>query len=85
MTGPRSEVAHLFAELAEQLKAALDSQLAPEQAKAIVAERATVTIDEAVDILRNYAHLHNQTLAEVADAVVRNDPAVADLANLPVG
>ncbi len=48
-----------------------------------MAERADVTINEAFDILRNYAHLHNRKLAEVADAVVRNDPAVADLANLP--
>lgn len=69
--------------LTEQLQAALNSQLAVEQAKGIVAERTNVTINEAFDILRNYAHLHNQKLAELADAVVRNDPAVADVANLP--
>ena len=34
---------------------------------------------EAFELLRAYAHSHHQKLADLANAVVHHDPAVADL------
>lgn len=65
--------------LAEQLQTALHNRLTIEQAKGILAQRADVTIGEAFDLLRTYARGRNQKSTDLADAVVRHDPAVADL------
>jgi ANTAR domain/GAF domain len=65
--------------LTQQLQTTLNNRLTIEQAKGIVAERGGITVDEASELLRTYAHSRNLKLTDVADALVRNDPAVADL------
>lgn len=65
--------------LTEQLQIALNNRLSFEQAKGILAECGDITLGEASELLRTYARRHNRKLTDVADAVVRNDPAVADL------
>jgi GAF domain-containing protein len=54
----------------EQLNHALNSRIAIEQAKGIVAEREGVDVDEAFVRLRNHARDHNLRLADVAHAVI---------------
>lgn len=44
-------------------------------------EHRGTTVDKASELLRTYAHTRNQKSIDVAATVVRNDPAVADLAN----
>lgn len=65
--------------LTQQLQTTLNNRLTIEQAKGILAQRGGITVDEAFELLRTYSHSRNQKLTDVADAVVRNDPAVADL------
>jgi AmiR/NasT family two-component response regulator len=67
--------------LTEQLQTTLNNRLTIEQAKGILAQRHDVTVAKASELLRTYARSRNQKLTDVADAVVRNDPAVADLVN----
>ena len=64
--------------LAAQLQAALNSRVIIEQAKGMIAEYLTVTVDAAFKLLRNYAHYHNRKLSEVAsDVVDRRIPSAA--------
>jgi len=64
--------------LAEQLQAALNSRVIIEQAKGMLAEYLTVTVDDAFGLLRSYARNHNRKLSEVAsDVVDRQLPAAA--------
>jgi GAF domain-containing protein len=49
-----------------QLEAALESRVAIEQAKGIVAERRGVTIDVAFTLLRSYARTNNRMLQQIA-------------------
>jgi ANTAR domain len=65
--------------LTQQLQTTLNNRWTIEQAKGILAQRGGITVDEAFDLLRSYAHSRNLKLTDVADAVVRYDPAVADL------
>jgi len=65
--------------LTNHLHTALNSRVTIEQAKGIVAARCDVTVGEASELLRSYARGRNQKLTEVAEAVVCNDPAIADL------
>ena len=51
--------------LAAQLQAALNSRVIIEQAKGMIAEYLTITVDDAFKLLRNYAHYHNRKLSEV--------------------
>lgn len=70
--------------LTEQLQTALNGRLAIEQAKGILAERASTTVGEAFELLRRYARSHNRKLLDLARAVVNHDdPTVADLAPRP--
>ena len=49
-----------------------------EQAKGMIAEYLTVTMDDAFKLLRNYAHHHNRKLSQVAsDVVERRIPSAA--------
>jgi len=61
------------AELNEQLQNALDSRIAVEQAKGVLAHKHQVDVDQAFDRLRRYARGHNQSLRDVAQAVVAGD------------
>jgi len=63
-------------ELTRQLQEALDSRIAVEQAKGVLAERAKTSTDEAFRRLRDYARSHNLLLADVAADVVNGTLAV---------
>ena len=54
----------------QQLAAALVNRIIIEQAKGIIAERRSITPDEAFKLLRSSARNHNQRLAELARSVV---------------
>jgi GAF domain-containing protein len=56
--------------LSGQLQAALSSRVVIEQAKGMLSEYLTVTVDEAFGLLRNFARVHNRKLSEVAGGVV---------------
>jgi transcriptional regulator with GAF, ATPase, and Fis domain len=59
--------------VAEQLQHALNSRVAIEQAKGVLAERHNLGMEAAFGALRRYARNHNLKLTEVALAVVRGD------------
>ena len=64
--------------LTEQLQAALNSRVIIEQAKGMLAEYLTMTVDDAFKLLRSYARDHNRKLSEVAsDVVDRKIPSAA--------
>jgi hypothetical protein len=56
--------------IAEQLTEALNTRVAIEQAKGVVAERRNVDVAEAFTRLRSYARNHNLRLSDVARDVV---------------
>jgi len=56
--------------LAGQLQAALHSRVVIEQAKGMLAEHLPTTVDEAFQLLNEYAHDHNRRLTDVARDVV---------------
>ena len=58
-------------DLSVQLQGALNSRIAVEQAKGVVAERLKVDMDTAFGMIRNYARNHNTLLSAVADDLVR--------------
>jgi len=64
---------HRTAQLAEQLQHALNSRVAIEQAKGVIAERRQVSMVGAFEALRRYARDHNLRLTDAAAAVVRGD------------
>src|SRR5204863_6051016 len=53
-----------------QLQTALTSRVLIEQAKGILAERLTITMDAAFTTLRGHARAHHRHLSELAKAVV---------------
>jgi GAF domain-containing protein len=63
----------------EQLHHALNSRIVIEQAKAMVAEREGLDMEEAFSALRNHARNHNLRLVEVADAVIDGSLPVSAL------
>jgi GAF domain-containing protein len=64
--------------LTTQLQAALNSRVIIEQAKGMISEYLTMTVDDAFTVLRDYAHYHNRRLSEVAsDVVDRRIPSAA--------
>jgi len=64
---------HRSTVVAEQLQYALNSRVAIEQAKGVLAERNSIEMDEAFAVLRQYSRNHNIKLTEVAHAVVRGE------------
>ena len=69
--------------LTEQLQAALNSRVVIEQAKGMLAEYLTMTVDDAFKLLRRYARDHNRKLSEIASEVVRRKIPAAALRRLP--
>jgi len=61
-------------ELTEQLQGALNSRIVIEQAKGVIAEARSVSVDDAFAIIRTYARSHNRRLIDLAHAIV-DDPA----------
>jgi hypothetical protein len=59
--------------LNEQLQTALESRVVVEQAKGLLAQLGSVTMDGAFDALRRYARDHNERLSEVARRVVSHE------------
>jgi GAF domain-containing protein len=57
-------------QLTEQLQAALNSRVTIEQAKGMLAEYLTLTMDDAFRLLRTYARNHNRKIAEVASDLI---------------
>jgi hypothetical protein len=57
-------------QVSARLQEALNSRILIEQAKGVLAERHGIHIDEALSMLRNYAHTHDQLLSNVAHVVV---------------
>lgn len=60
--------------LAEQLQNALNSRIVIEQAKGVIAERASVSMSEAFDRLRKAARSGQRTLISVAEDVASGRP-----------
>jgi AmiR/NasT family two-component response regulator len=60
------------------MQAALNSRVVIEQAKGMLAEYLTITVDDAFTLLRSYARDHNRKLTEIAgDVVDRKIPSAA--------
>ena len=66
--------------LIEQLQTALNSRVIIEQAKGMLAEYLSVTVDEGFALIRTYARDHNRKLTEVASAIADRHLTGADLA-----
>jgi transcriptional regulator with GAF, ATPase, and Fis domain len=66
-----------------QLEAALESRIAIEQAKGIVAERDHVTVDDAFTLLRNYARAHNELLSQTARDIISGALGAEVLSGMP--
>ena len=68
-------------DLSIQLQGALNSRIAVEQAKGVVAERLKVDMDTAFGMIRSHARSHNTPLSAVADALVRGSLSATELAS----
>ncbi|WIM92561.1 GAF and ANTAR domain-containing protein [Actinoplanes oblitus] len=71
--------------LAGQLQDALDSRVAIEQAKGVVAQARGISVDDAFTAIRAYARNRNLRLAEVARTVVTSRSAIPGLTGPPSG
>jgi hypothetical protein len=68
-----------------QFQHALNSRVAIEQAKGVLAERAGITMDEAFARLRTHARSHNLKLTSLAAALVERTLSQAELAEIVAG
>jgi GAF domain-containing protein len=66
----QQRLTHRSAVLAEQLQQALNSRVTIEQAKGMLAERDTLSMDSAFARIRRYARDHNLKLTDTALAVI---------------
>ncbi len=62
-----------------QLEVALESRVVIEQAKGIVAERNSVSIDMAFTLLRSYTRAHNALLSQTAHEIIDGSLAASAL------
>lgn len=70
--------------LAGQLRTALDSRIAIEQAKGILAERLQMSVADAFALLRSSARRHNRRLSDIARAVVDGTERIGPAPGTPV-
>ena len=68
--------------LAEQLQGALNSRVAIEQAKGVLAERLGLDMGQAFELLRGQARIQNRRLAELAGTVASGSENVAAWASV---
>ena len=66
-------------DLSIQLQGALNSRIAVEQAKGIVAERLKIDMDTAFGMIRSHARNHGKLLSAVADDLVRGSLSADEL------
>jgi hypothetical protein len=64
---------------ASQLEHALESRVAIEQAKGIVAEHDKIDVDEAFDRIRRFTRAHNRLLSETARQIIDGSLTARDL------
>ena len=69
----------------DQLQHALQSRIAIEQAKGMLAERSGLAMDEAFSRLRGYARSSHRLLVEVAEDLVSGALALDAVGSAPVG
>jgi hypothetical protein len=62
--------------IATQLQNALNSRITIEQAKGVLAERLSISVDEAFVVLRRHARDHNLRMSDLARAVANGAPLV---------
>jgi transcriptional regulator with GAF, ATPase, and Fis domain len=72
-----------YTELSQQLQSALDSRVLIEQAKGVLAERLTLSMDEAFELLRRFARTRNMNLASVARAAIDGQLMPSELQRAP--
>ncbi len=63
----------------EQLQNALNSRIAIEQAKGILAERLQIDVADAFSLMRTHARNSNQLLSDVAQQVITRSPVVTEM------
>jgi AmiR/NasT family two-component response regulator len=68
----------------QQLQTALNTRLIIEQAKGVLAERGTIDMDQAFNVLRGHARRTNRRLADLARAVV-DGADTTDILKRPTG
>jgi transcriptional regulator with GAF, ATPase, and Fis domain len=69
--------------LARQLQAALNSRVAIEQAKGVLAERHQIDVERAFHLLRSTARSKNTSLSEMAKGVVQGETEIAGRQDTP--
>jgi len=72
-------------EVTMQLQGALNSRLVVEQAKGLLSERASVSLETAFELLRSYARPRGERLSDVARRFVNGSLDVDDLRSLRAG
>ena len=82
--GEPSDATRFLLERAIQLQTALESRVAIEQAKGMLAERLDLTVDEAFALLRSAARKNGTKLHGLAEEVVRSPETPAEIAQLIV-
>ena len=81
--GEPSDATRFLLERTIQLQSALESRVAIEQAKGILAERFGVTVDEAFELLRSAARKNGLKLHGLVMEVVRSPETPPEIARLP--
>jgi transcriptional regulator with GAF, ATPase, and Fis domain len=69
-------------EVTMQLQGALNSRLVVEQAKGLLSERASISLETAFDLLRSYSRPRGERLSEVARRFVDGSLSVDDLRSI---